>query len=137
MRRSFSSLILLFLWLPVIGCGQQGGESYQTVSAAEAAEMIASQPSLVLLDVRTAAEYNSETGHLSNAVLIPVQELAERIGELDQYKSQPLLVYCRSGNRSKEASDLLVENGFNVTMMNGGITAWVDEGLPVERGSGK
>ena len=127
--------LLIFFWIPVAGCSQEGSGSYPTISPAEAAKMLEADPSTVVLDVRTAEEFGSETGHISSAILIPVGELEGRIGELDQFKSQPLLVYCRSGSRSRKASNLLSEKGFKVTMLDGGIVAWNNAGLPVEKGA--
>jgi len=99
------------------------------VNVSEARQMIESNPNLVILDVRTLEEY--ESGHIENAVLIPVSELEERIDELD--KERGTLVYCRSGGRSVTASEILVANGFeSVYNMLGGITAWRNAGYWIE-----
>ncbi|HLP14909.1 MAG TPA: rhodanese-like domain-containing protein, partial [Bacteroidota bacterium] len=90
-----------------------------------------SDTTLVILDVRTAEEYYSETGHLPKAILIPVQALEERIDALDQYKHRPILVYCRTGHRSTTATEILQRHGFTVRNMDGGITRWNAEQLPV------
>ncbi len=131
------SMSLSLSLLPLIGCAGQEESRYRTVSVTEAAKMIEADPSIVVLDVRTEEEYQSETGHIADALLIPVQELEERVDELEPFTSRPVLVYCRSGNRSRTASDLLTAQGFNVTMMEGGITAWNEAGLPVEQGEGR
>jgi parallel beta-helix repeat protein len=90
--------------------------------------MIDSEPSIVVLDVRTQSEYDA--GHIKNARLIPVDELEQRLNELN--KTQSALVYCRSGYRSSTASQILVNNGFlHVYNMLEGITAWIDAGNPV------
>jgi len=97
------------------------------VSAEEAARLIGTLNNLVILDVRTQEEYDIE--HIQNAVLIPVQELENRVGEL--FKDETLLVYCRTGNRSQTAVNILEENGFTkIYHMNGGITAWKSAGYP-------
>jgi rhodanese-related sulfurtransferase len=102
---------------------------YVNVNVSEAKHMIESNPELVILDVRTLEEY--ESGHVQNAVLIPVTELQDRIGELD--KEKETLVYCRAGRRSVTASEMLVANGFvSVYNMLGGITAWRDAGYWIE-----
>jgi len=76
-----------------------------------------------LLDVRTEEEYAE--GYIEGATLISVYELAERLDEIEQYKETPVLVYCRSGNRSIVASQILIDEGFDkVYNLNGGITAW-------------
>lgn len=101
---------------------------YITVNVSEAKNMIESIPDLVILDVRTQAEY--ETGYIKGAVLIPVAELEGRLNELD--KERQTLVYCKSGRRSATASEILVENGFQkVYNMEGGILAWMDAGYPI------
>ncbi len=96
------------------------------MSAAQARSFIADQPrdSFELLDVRQPSEY--EEGHLPGALLLPVKDLPARMAELDPEK--PLLVYCRSGVRSKAACQLLLAQGFkDVYNMSGGILAWEGE----------
>jgi len=97
----------------------------------EVQEKIDADSTIVLLDVRTPSEWESATGHLRGALLIPVQELAGRIEELDPYKHRPMIVYCRTQNRSAHAASFLKEHGFNVTAMAGGITRWNSEDRPV------
>jgi rhodanese-related sulfurtransferase len=76
-----------------------------------------------LLDVRTKEEY--EQSYIEGATLISVYELQERLDEIKQHKDIPVLVYCRSGNRSIVASQVLIDEGFEkVYNLNGGITAW-------------
>jgi len=77
-----------------------------------------------LLDVRTPEEY--EQVHIDGATQISVYELEARFSEIEQYKETPVLVYCKSGNRSIVASQILIENGFmNVTNLEGGISGWL------------
>ncbi|MFL7868724.1 MAG: rhodanese-like domain-containing protein [Anaerolineales bacterium] len=83
-----------------------------------------------VLDVRTPEEWNEF--HAPNTTLIPLDELASRINELP--KDQPILVVCRSGNRSQTGRDILVQAGFNATSMVGGLNAWRDSGYPVVSG---
>jgi rhodanese-related sulfurtransferase len=90
-------------------------------------------PSVVLLDVRTENEYRSDSGHLEHSLLIPVQELAHRIGELARYKTRTIIAYCRSGNRSGVAAAFLAKNGFTAMNMEGGMLKWNVENLPVVR----
>ncbi len=78
----------------------------------------------LLLDVRTQEEYDEV--HIDGATLISVYELENRLSEIEVYKDTPVLVYCRSGNRSVVASQVLVQDGFkNVTNLEGGISAWI------------
>ncbi len=104
---------------------------FKSINPKKASEMIATDKPLIL-DVRTPSEFYSE--RISGAKLIPVQQLADRIGELDAYKEKPVLVYCRSGNRSIPASQILMRNGFKkVYNMQHGIGGWMRDNLPVER----
>jgi len=85
----------------------------------------------MLLDVRTAEEYAK--GHIKGALLIPVQELEQRISEVP--KDRQVYVYCRSGVRSSRASNILVNAGYTrIENVRGGVMAWKDAGYPVEVG---
>jgi hydroxyacylglutathione hydrolase len=85
----------------------------------------------MLLDVRTAEEYAE--GHIKGALLIPVQELQQRISEVPQDKQ--VYIYCRSGVRSVRASKILVNAGYTrIENVQGGFMAWKDAGYPVEIG---
>lgn len=100
---------------------------YQDVSSSAFSSLIQKNNTIVL-DVRNSDEFAS--GHLQNAINIPVTELINRLGELDP--SQEILVYCQSGNRSKTASQILVENGFtHVTNLQNGINEWQAEGFNI------
>jgi parallel beta-helix repeat protein len=119
-----SILALLLLALPPMTMAT----GYTGVSVVEAKAMLDSNPSLVVLDVRTQSEYDS--GHIRNAKHIPVTQLEGRLHELDT--TDEILVYCKSGFRSTTASQLLVDHGFlYVFNMNGGIDAWKSQGYPV------
>lgn len=103
----------------------------KNISPKAASEMIASKKPFIL-DVRTPGEFRE--GRIAGATLIPVQELAARVGEIDSVKNKPVLVYCRSGNRSVPASQILIRNGFKeVYNMQDGIIGWSKERLPVEQ----
>jgi rhodanese-related sulfurtransferase len=86
---------------------------------------------VVVLDVRSHEEFQSATGHLHGALLLPVQELATRMDELEQYKGRKLVVYCRTQNRSRRAVELLKQQGYNAVYVEGGITGWNAAQLPV------
>ena len=83
-----------------------------------------------VLDVRTPEEWNEF--HAPDTTLIPLDELAARVNELP--KDQPIVVVCRSGNRSQAGRDILLQTGFNATSMNGGLNEWRDTGYPVVSG---
>lgn len=109
----------------------------QDISPRETLELCQRDSSVVLLDVRTCEEYNNELGHVANTMLIPVQELEQRIGELQQFKGKTIVAICRSGNRSGVAASLLSRHGFAAMNMEGGMIRWNEEHLPVERNSPK
>ena len=95
--------------------------AYHKIEAEEAKKMMDEQD-VVVVDVRTAEEYAE--GHVPGAVLIPLQEIGdEPPGELPD-KGADILVYCRSGRRSKQASDKLVELGYENVYDFGGIMDW-------------
>jgi len=100
----------------------------ETVSVLRAKEMIDIDPSLVILDVRTEEEYAK--GHIEGAINIPLEELEQRLDELDRERA--ILVYCWSGVRSERACEMLIESGFRkVYNMEGGISAWMSAGYPI------
>jgi rhodanese-related sulfurtransferase len=109
------------------------GEPYADIDVVTAYDMITggTYPNLTILDVRTQSEYNDD-GHLENAVLIPVAELESRVDELSQHKDSEIIVYCKAGGRSAQASGILESNNFTkVFNVQGGITAWESAGYPV------
>ncbi len=121
-------LPLLFLSLCSIVVAGAPTNGYTDVTVSQAKTMIDCDSSLVVLDVRNQSEYDS--GHIRNAKLIPVHELESRLDELDL--NCEILVYCRSGGRSRMASEILANNSFLcVYNMLGGLIAWTDEGHSV------
>ena len=90
----------------------------------------ATYPDLLVLDVRTIEEFN--TSHLHDAILIPLAELAGRLTELTSYNDTEIIVYCMSGSRSLQASNILIDNNYynftKVYNMLGGINAWIAAG---------
>ncbi|MBP7835991.1 MAG: MBL fold metallo-hydrolase [Candidatus Omnitrophica bacterium] len=87
-----------------------------------------------LLDVRSALEFNQE--HIQDAINIPIDMLSAKINELVQAK-QNFIVFCRTGNRSPMAADMLIQSGMQgVKVMQGGLTRWKKEGLAVIKGGG-
>ena len=99
--------------------------SYQQVSAQEAADLMASESGYVIVDVRTQEEFAE--GHIPDAVCIPVETIgSEDPAELADHE-QLILVYCRSGNRSKQASQKLAELGYSNVVEFGGIRDWPGE----------
>jgi phage shock protein E len=95
---------------------------YRKISAEEAKAMMDSGEAVIVLDVREQSEYDA--GHISGAVLLPVGSIAEKAAETLPDKNAVLLVYCRSGNRSKTASETLLGLGYTQVYDFGGIIDW-------------
>ncbi|MBK8576062.1 MAG: rhodanese-like domain-containing protein [Elusimicrobia bacterium] len=122
LKKVFSPLCLL-LGLS-LGCAAKD-KKWVDVTAVEAAALM-KDPNVFLLDVRTAEEYADR--HIPKSVLVPVQVLDQQIERLPQNKSQPILLYCRSGNRSKTAAHLLYDKGYrNLYNLKGGILSWPEK----------
>jgi rhodanese-related sulfurtransferase len=101
------------------------------VDSAAALQLINHKNALVL-DVREPGEY--EAGHVLNSKLIPLGKLKERIGELEKFRDQPIVVVCKSGNRSGTACFILGKQGFNQPYnLAGGMQAWQKVNLPLVR----
>jgi len=101
------------------------------VGTLEATRLL-NQGSTLVLDVREPAEYAA--GHLPKARNIPLKELPNRLDEIGKYKERAVLVTCRSGPRAGSASRLLKRSGFgSVYQLKGGLVAWQQASLPVEK----
>jgi thioredoxin len=108
--------------------GEDEGQ-FSELTARQAKELLEKEKPF-LLDVRTPSEYYF--GHLEGATLIPLQELEERLSEIAKYKNKAILVYCRSGNRSTVAADILIRAGFKkIYNLRPGIRGWQREDYPV------
>ena len=121
----FGFLLTLFLFT---GCNQNEqpeSNSYRQVSSKEAAAMMEEETAYIILDVRTPEEY--EEKHITGAVNLPNETIGtEEIAQLPD-KEQLILVYCRSGNRSKQASKKLADLGYTNIIEFGGIKDWTGE----------
>ncbi len=95
----------------------------------------ASQNNFLLLDVREPFEQYQSKIDIENSILIPVGELADRVEEIEDHKSDEIICLCRSGGRSEQACQFLEKQGFeNVKNLKGGINKWardIDTSLPV------
>ena len=120
---------LVFLLLAVMmltACGQDKendqGAVYVNITADEAKRIMDTKEGYIILDVRTQEEYDQ--GHIPGAIVISHEEIAEKAEEVLTDKDQLILVYCRSGRRSKIAAEALVELGYTNIKEFGGIIDW-------------
>ena len=102
------------------------------INVQETHKRAVSDSTVLLLDVRTPSEFAS--GHIENSILIPVQELEQRIAELEPYRGKTIIAYCRSGNRSGVAAGILGKHGYNAVNMEGGVIQWKKQDLPLVAG---
>jgi len=124
---TMKKLILTLMALVLLtACGQakenKRGAVYMNITAEEAKEIMDSQEGYIILDVRTQEEYSE--GHIPGAILIPNTEIDARAGEVLTDKDQLILVYCRSGRRSKMAAEILAMLGYTNIREFGGIINW-------------
>ena len=119
-------LCVMLAMLLFTACGQQNKESqevkYMNITAQEAKEIMDTQEGYVILDTRTQEEYDQ--GHIPGAVLIPYDEVLQKAETILTDKNQLILVYCRSGRRSKLASEDLIKLGYTNIKEFGGIIDW-------------
>lgn len=124
-----AAVVALIVYLIAISAG--GGKGASTmlareISVDEAYRMY--QAGVFVLDVRTQEEWDEY--HAPNTTLIPLDQLPSRLNELP--KDREIVVVCRSGNRSQQGRDILLNAGFNATSMTGGLKEWYARGYPIE-----
>lgn len=118
-------LAALCLALLLAGCTSLDSAGYTQVSSEKAAQLMEDYDDEIVLDVRTPEEYAE--AHIPGAINVPNEEIGEEpIAELPD-KDQIILVYCRSGNRSKEAAQKLADQGYTNVIEFGGINDWHGE----------
>ncbi|MBO5071199.1 MAG: rhodanese-like domain-containing protein [Roseburia sp.] len=127
--RKIAAFICVVLLLAIAGCDEKKTEennmAYQQVTAEEAQEIMETEDDYVIVDVRTEEEY--ESGHIPDAICIPNEEIGDTEPEELPDKEQLILVYCRSGNRSKQAAGKLAALGYTSVVEFGGIQDWSGE----------
>ena len=119
-------LLLLVALLLLTACGKDDKNDreavYMNITAQDAKQIMDTEEGYVILDTRTQAEFDD--GHIPNAVLIPYDQILEKAEAVLKDKEQLILVYCRSGRRSKIAAEALVELGYTNIKEFGGIIDW-------------
>ena len=119
-------IIILLLMLALSACGQakenDQGAVYMNITAEEAKQIMDTEEGCIILDVREQEEYDA--GHIPGAILIPYTQMGEKANDMLPDKDQLILVYCRSGRRSKIAAEALVELGYTNIKEFGGIIDW-------------
>ena len=103
-------------------CSDGGANSYEQITPEQAKTMMDTEKDYIIIDARTTEEFAE--GHIENAILIPEYEIAQRAEKELPDKEQLILVYCRSGRRSKIASEELVKLGYSNVKEFGGIIDW-------------
>ena len=127
MKKVKGLIIMLLISLSLFGmtaCGSENGKSstYEQITAEQAKTIMDTEKDYVIIDARTEDEFAE--GHIENAILIPEYEIKDRAEKELPDKEQLILVYCRSGRRSKIASEELVKLGYTNVKEFGGIIDW-------------
>ena len=118
-------LIMLLISLSLFGltaCGSENNTTYEQITPQEAKTIMDTETDYIIIDARTDEEFAE--GHIENAILIPEYEIANRAEKELPKKDALILVYCRSGRRSKIASEELVKLGYTNVKEFGGIIDW-------------
>jgi len=123
------ALLAVVAFLPrLIGTLRRG----PMMETAEFRRRLAAEKDLLVLDVRSAEDFVGKQGHIDGAVNIPVEDLQQRMSELCDYLEHTVAIVCRTDKRSAKAALLLTEEGFaDVHIVRGGMTKWIEAGLPV------
>lgn len=115
--------VVMVLVIGLIGCkAKENDMEYEQISQEAAKKIMDEQGDIIILDVRTEEEYAG--GHIVGAICIPNETIDEKVSEQLPDKDQLILAYCRSGNRSKQASTKLVKLGYTNIKEFGGINIW-------------
>lgn len=121
-NKKFKALVMgLLLTLSIgslVGCSSDKGSeeankstnNYKNINAKETEDLLASGDDIAVVDVRTKGEY--DTGHIDRAMNIDFDDFQNNLTILDDYKEKPVLLYCKTGNRSEKAAKILKDNGF-------------------------
>lgn len=124
MKRIFAFILSIFSLVVISSCDGEPTNpiSYERITAEQAKALMDTEQNYIIIDARTQSEFDE--GHIPGAILIPEYEIAERAERELPNKDQLILVYCRSGRRSKIAAQALVDLGYTNVKEFGGIIDW-------------
>lgn len=124
MKKLITLLLTIFALFSFASCGddEQSPITYEQISAQQAKALMDSETNYVIIDARTQSEFDQ--GHIAGAIMIPEYEIAEKAEGILKDKNQLILVYCRSGRRSKIAAEALIKLGYTNVKEFGGIIDW-------------
>ena len=125
MKKAAVPFLLLAMALHGVSATSAGEAGFRRISMQEAAAAMLEEENLIILDVRTQAEYDA--GHIPGAICIPNETIGSAVIPQLPNKNQPIYVYCRSGNRSMQAAGKLAKLGYSNVIEFGGINAWTGE----------
>ncbi len=121
----------VILFMLAVGPISQRMYGIKNANAAQTVQLL-NRESGVVVDVCEPREFSA--GHVPNAINLPLSSLKDRLRDLEKYKNKPVIVSCRSGNRSLKGAVLLRKQGFaTVYNLSGGLLAWERDNLPVEK----
>lgn len=122
MKKLIPILVIIML---LTACGSEPNNTYRQITMDEAIVMMEEEKDYIILDVRTIDEYKEK--HISDAINVPNEAIKAKEPKELPDKEQLILVYCRSGNRSKQASQKLADMGYTNIVEFGGINDWPGE----------
>ena len=121
----------VILFMLAVGPISQQMYGIKNANAAQTVQLL-NRENGVVVDVCEPKEFSA--GHVPNAINFPLSSMKDRLRDLDKYKNKPVIVSCRSGNRSMKGAVLLRKHGFpTVYNLSGGLQAWERDNLPVEK----
>ncbi len=122
---------MIIAFSALVSCAQQAEtkpakqtEKFVNVTVQDLKTAMEKDSNFVILDVRTPPELQGPLGHIDGVINIPVQVLDQKVDELEPYKDKKIYVICRSGNRSRLATKILLEHGYNAVNVMGGMKAY-------------
>jgi len=127
-KKLLTGIFIMLLLISNTACQSKTEKAYQKITPDEAHRRLQEEEGIILLDVRTAEEYNQ--GHIPDSILLPVDKVKDGIKSVVQDKNTIIFVYCRSGNRSATAAQILADMGYTKVYDLGGINAWKYELQP-------